>query len=133
MKNMYLLTFPAEESGHSITYNLIKKYDLQINILRAFIEADAKGFLLIEIVSSMNQIEEAIEFLKDNNVTVVKINAAIQIDDKICVDCGACTAVCKVGALYMDKDWSLQFDNELCLDCKVCIEACPTRAITAVF
>ncbi|MDA3845998.1 MAG: 4Fe-4S binding protein [Vallitaleaceae bacterium] len=133
MQNMFLLTFPSEESGQSVTYDLIKMFDLKINILRASIESDAKGFLLIDIVGSLDRIDEVTAFLEANHVSATRITAAIQIDEDSCVDCGACTAVCKAGALYMDKDWSLQFDNEGCLDCKVCIEACPVRAISAVF
>lgn len=133
MQNMYLLTFPAEESGHSFTYELVKQFDLKINVLRASIEFDAKGFLLIDVVDSQGNLDAAIAYLESNQVTVTHVKAAIQIDEKVCVDCGACTAVCKVGALYLDESHTLQFDNEVCLDCKVCIPACPLRAISAVF
>lgn len=133
MQNMYLLKFPAESSSNLLTYDLVKKFDLKINILRASIEFDAKGFLLIDIVSPMEAIEEAIEYIEENGVEVIKITAAIHVDDKKCVDCGACTAVCNVGALIMDESYTLVFDNEKCVDCKACISACPARAISAVF
>jgi len=106
MQNMYLLTFPAEESGQSVTYDLIKKYDLKINILRASIESDAKGFLLIDIVSPLDRVDEAISFLEASHVGVTRITAAIQVDETLCVDCGACTAVCKTGALYI---WTVRY------------------------
>lgn len=44
MKEMLLFEFPKEESGHAITYDLIKKYDLKINIIRASIDYNASGF-----------------------------------------------------------------------------------------
>lgn len=133
MQNMYLLKFPAESSGNLLTYDLVKKFDLKINILRASIEFDAKGFLLIDILSPMDAIEEAIEYIEQNGIEVIQIKAAIHVEEHKCVDCGACTAVCKVGALILDKEATLCFDNEKCIDCKACISACPARAISAVF
>jgi Fe-S-cluster-containing hydrogenase component 2 len=48
------------------------------------------------------------------------------------VNCGACTAVCTVDALRLNKDSILEFDNLKCIDCKLCVTACPVRAIDAV-
>ncbi|KUO72676.1 MAG: hypothetical protein APF77_00615 [Clostridia bacterium BRH_c25] len=49
-----------------------------------------------------------------------------------CVHCGACTAVCNEGALYLEtKDWTLAFNELLCTQCNTCVRACPLRAINA--
>jgi ferredoxin len=54
----------------------------------------------------------------------------LNIDKKECVHCGACTAVCTDGALYMQaEDWTLVFDKLICTHCNACIKACPLRAI----
>lgn len=56
----------------------------------------------------------------------------LNIDDKKCVHCGACTAVCKVGALRMkNEDWALAFNEALCTHCNTCLSACPLRAIVS--
>ncbi|HYE81322.1 MAG TPA: 4Fe-4S binding protein [Clostridia bacterium] len=54
----------------------------------------------------------------------------LDIAKEKCVHCGACTAACSEGALYMEtKDWTLGFDELLCTHCRSCIKACPLRAI----
>lgn len=54
----------------------------------------------------------------------------IKIERKNCVDCGACTAVCKSQALSMETVfWSLVFDKNKCIGCGLCLRACPLRVI----
>lgn len=56
----------------------------------------------------------------------------LNIDKEKCVHCGACTAVCNKGALYLEvKNWTLCFDELLCINCNACIKACPLRAISS--
>lgn len=132
MKQMLLLTFPAEETGSSTTYELITKYSLEINILRASINFNAQGILLIEAKGEEEKIQQAIDYLSKTKIDIKEINSAIIINKEKCVNCGACTAACSVGALYFDKDWVLQMDTDKCLDCKTCVTACPIRAIEAI-
>lgn len=132
MKQMLLFEFPKEESGHAITYDLIKKFNLKINIIRASIDFNARGFLLVEIEGDEGTIEQGVQFVKENQVDVSVIDSAIRINEDVCVSCGACTAVCAVDALYLNDDANLVFDKDKCLDCKLCVTACPARAIEAV-
>ncbi len=132
MKQIILFDFPREETRHPIIQDLIKTYDLGINILRASIDYNARGFLLAEVDGDEGVIEEGLKYAKTCHVMVSKIESAILIDKEICVNCGACTAVCAVDALKIDEDLELTFDKDLCLDCKLCVTACPARAIRAV-
>lgn len=132
MKEMLLLNFPKEESGHAVTYDLIRKFDLKMNILRASIDYNAVGFMLVEVVGSEEQVSKGKEFLDTTHVDYQVIDSAIQIDEVKCIHCGACSAVCSVDALYINQEASLVFDKEKCLDCKLCITACPVRAIESV-
>jgi len=132
IKQMVLFNFPKEESGNAITYDLIVKFKLKINILRASIDFNAQGFLLIEIEGPEDIVNQGIVYAKENHVEVSIIDAAIKINQQKCVHCGACTAVCIVDALYLDEQAKLCFDKDKCLDCKLCVAACPARAIEAV-
>lgn len=132
MKEKLLFKFPKEEAGHAFIYDLIKDYDWRVNILRASIDYNARGFMLMEVVSTDENYKSGMAFVGSHNVEVIVIEAAIHINEDKCLDCGACTAVCPADALYLDKDASLHFDKDLCLDCKLCITACPARAIEAV-
>lgn len=132
MKQMLLFKFPKEESGHAFIYDLIKRYDLKVNIIRASIDYNARGFSLIEVEGDEAQYKAGIDFVSASGVEVSVIDSAIQIDKDKCLNCGACTAVCSVDALYLDDKAKLYFDKDLCLDCKLCVTACPARAIEAV-
>lgn len=131
-KQMVLFNFPKEESGHAITYDLIVKYQLKVNIIRASIDFNAQGFLLVEIEGPDATVLKALDYARENHVEVSIIDSAIKINKDRCVHCGACTAVCVVDALYLDKNAQLNFDSMKCLDCKLCVTACPARAIEAV-
>lgn len=132
MKKLLLLSFPSNLTGEPITYTLIKNYDLRINILRASIDYNIEGSLFLEVEGLEEKLNLSIEYLRIKGVKVKIINTAIRIDEDACVNCGACTAICEVGALTMDEDWKVSFHKDRCLDCKLCIKACPVRAIASI-
>ena len=43
-----VLSFPVDATDRSLTYDLVKLYDIRINILKAEIEAGKSGKLLCE-------------------------------------------------------------------------------------
>lgn len=133
MKKKLVLTFPKKLTGNPITYNLIKNYDLKANILRADIDFNVKGKLLLNIEGEEENLYSAIEYLNGIGLELEEINSSIVINRKECVDCGGCTAVCVVEALKLNEEYKLEFDGQKCLDCKLCTKACPTRAINTVF
>ena len=133
MKKMLLLSFPPETTCNSITYNIIKKFDVKVNIIRASIVDNAHGFLLMDVDVQESELIKIIDYLNEMNVQGRIIESVITIDRDKCCNCGACTAVCTVDAIYMNDEWELEFDNEKCLDCKSCIQACPARAITNLY
>lgn len=132
MKKLIHLTFPVKLTGEPITYNLIVEHKLKVNILRATIDYNIHGKLLIEIEGHDENVLGAINYLETQGVAVNEYDASICIDSENCVSCGACTAVCEVGALSMDKDWQINLNKNRCLGCKLCIKACPTRSISNV-
>ena len=51
----------------------------------------------------------------------------VEIDTDLCVGCGCCIEVCRVGALEINDKVSISEDD--CIDCGNCIEMCPADAL----
>lgn len=132
MTKKILLSFPQASAGKPMAMELIKTYNLDFNILKATIDDNIKGTLLLEIKGEEEDINAGIVFLRQNKIEVKEVQSVVEIDREKCVDCGACTAVCAVNALEMDENWELVHHEDKCLECMLCIRACPTRAIHAL-
>ena len=128
-----LLMFPNTMTAEPITYNLVKKYDLRINILKAQINYNIEGRLLIELEGTEKNIAAAIAYLKEMDLKVKKDGTSTYIDFDKCIACGTCVSACVVGALYIDEEDKLIFDRSKCMECLLCVKACPQRIITNVF
>ncbi|MGE5599017.1 MAG: NIL domain-containing protein [Bacteroidota bacterium] len=135
VKKRVVLTFPPELAEVPITYHLVKDYDLSLNILKAKIVPGEEGKLVLELANGAEEkILAGIDFLRAQGVTVEPLGKEIALDEKECIHCGACTAVCQSGALLLDQDTAeLRFDRERCIVCELCVRACPTRVIRVTF
>ncbi len=52
----------------------------------------------------------------------------LQLDLRVCGECGGCVAVCSVGALELLSS-GLRIKNKLCTLCENCVIFCPTGAL----
>ena len=129
MKKKILLSFKSSLTGKPFSYNLIKEFNLEINILKASIDYNIEGLLLLEVQGIDKNIQKGIQYLIDNGVSVNTIENPINIDKNECVQCGTCIAACSVNALSMNTDFELEYDGNLCMECMLCLKACPLRAI----
>lgn len=129
MKKKIVLTFPSQTVTKPITYHLVKDYDLVINILRAKIEPEEVGTLVIEIKGSKENYEKALKFLESQKIEVQELAKDIDLNREKCVDCGLCTGICPTKALHLNSDYRIEFNKEKCILCEACVSACPTRAI----
>lgn len=127
------LTFPPRQATKAITYHLVKDYDLVPNILRAQIQPEQAGRMLLEVTGRKESLEEGVAFLEREGLTVREAASDICLDEEKCVLCGLCTAVCKPDALTLDEESRLVFDKNRCVYCEACVIACPRRAITLAF
>lgn len=126
-----ILTFSPQTVKKPITYLLIKRFDIIVNILQARVFPAEEGLLIIEMQNEdLHHILEGVAYLESEGVGVRLIERSINCDRDRCTDCGACTGVCKAGALTLDhSSWELLVDQEKCLLCEMCISACPVRAL----
>ena len=130
MKTKLRINFPQKLTNTPLTYQLIKEFDLKVNILKASIDFNHNGHILYEITGEKDQIEYTLQELKKLELTCELVDSTISIDKDICTDCGLCSSVCLAGALVIgEPDWELQFKTENCVGCNHCIEVCPSQAI----
>ena len=122
----FVLTFPHDTAGEPITYNLIKKYDIMVNIVRADVSPGKIGHLVMEMTAPGKVLKEGINYIRQQNVECEPIDKKITYKKDLCIHCGACSSVCFAGALTMDyKTAELSFDPEECVVCELCLKSCP--------
>ncbi|MDD3656545.1 MAG: 4Fe-4S binding protein [Atribacterota bacterium] len=134
IKKKAILRFNPSTVEKPITYYLIKKYELWINILQAKFEPSLGGKLVIEIRGDKKQIDEAFTYLKEQNIKVDFLEQEISWNKLKCNHCGACVSICPVGALIINKQtYYLEFNYQDCVVCGYCADACPVQAIEIIF
>jgi len=129
-----IFTFTPQNVERPVTYQLIKKYDLWINILQAKFEPSLGGKLVLELKGDEEQIKEGLNFVKQIGVKVELLDQEVLWNEEKCIDCGACVSICPTGALALDKvTYKLKLNYEKCIVCGNCVEACPLGAIKVTF
>ncbi|MEM8810407.1 MAG: NIL domain-containing protein [Cyanobacteria bacterium P01_G01_bin.38] len=131
MKKRVTLTFPKRSVHMPITYRLAKDFNVAANIIRAQVAPNQVGKLVVELSGDIDQLDEAIEWMKVQDIGVSLASREILIDEDVCVHCGLCTGVCPTQALTLDpKTFQLNFARARCIVCEQCIPTCPVQAIS---
>jgi L-aspartate semialdehyde sulfurtransferase ferredoxin len=131
---MLSLRFPPTAVNEPIIANLIRKFDLDCNILKAVIYPRKEGLAVMEVSGHRKNFHKGMHYLKSLGVKVESIAQDIKRDEDKCYQCGACTAVCPTGALaVLRPDMTVIFDKEKCSACELCVVACPSRAMEVKF
>ncbi|MFW5867901.1 MAG: NIL domain-containing protein [Armatimonadota bacterium] len=129
-----VLHFPKTLLDQPVTSTAIKRFDLNFNILRANVNQQQEGLMVIGLVGEPENIESAIEWMREQGVRVQPLEQDVTRDRERCTDCGACIVVCPTGALSMDLDSrEVGFDPEKCVACGICVPVCPPRAMSIRF
>jgi ferredoxin len=133
-KKRLVLTFPPEVVERPLVSLMVKEYDVITNILRAEIHEGEIGRMLVELEGAGKQIKAGVQHIKELGVQVEEAIKDIELDDTLCISCGACTAVCQPRALKVEApDWKLGLDKDRCILCGFCVDACPLQLITVQF
>jgi ferredoxin len=128
------LRFPEKVVNEPVVVNLVKKFDLSFNILKATIYPRKEGLMVMELSGRRNDFQKGVRYLKSLGIKVENIGQDITRDKEKCFQCGACTAVCPTGALYIQRpEMEVIFDKERCSGCELCVVACLARAMEVKF
>lgn len=127
---IYVLRFPKEVIDQPIICNLVKKYDVEFNILKATILLQQEGVMVLQLKGHKENVKKGLAYIKKLGVKVETLAGSIHRDDKKCYQCGACTGICPTGALHVHRpDMEIIFDPDQCTACGLCVQVCPARAM----
>ncbi len=120
------LTFPPEKVTFPLMTQLVRKYELEVNILHADIHLNKTGKLIVELSGEKENIDAALKLIEEPGITCQIFNGTLTRQEDRGVHCGACTSVCPSRALtIMPPDYILTYNKEECLVCGLCVKACP--------
>lgn len=133
-KRRIVLRFPPTMIDEPIISEMIKQYEVDVNILRANITPQNEGLMVIGLVGEEKKLDTAIKHLKKRGVTVQPLARGVVRNEKRCTECGACVTICPTQALSIDLETRhVSFDADKCIACELCVPVCPPRAMELSF
>jgi len=129
-----VLHFPHRLVNQPIVYKLVREYDLQFNILKAFVTPEEEGLMVLELNGKRDNFDKGIEYLKSCGVKMQPLSQDVVRNEVKCTHCGVCVPICPTEALIIDKQTrKVKFDNKKCIACELCVKICPPRAMEVHF
>ncbi len=129
-----VLHFPQRLVDKPIVYRLIKDYDLEFNILKAYVTPQEEGLMVLELKGGDKEYERGMEYLASSGVKIQPLSEDIVRNDAKCTDCGVCVTVCPAQALVVDKETrKVVFHEDKCIACELCVKICPSHAMEVHF
>lgn len=133
-KKRLVLTFPHDLLDQPITYHLIKDYDLMVNILKARVNPNEEGLMVIELTGKKADMDKGIKYLADLGVNMQALSQDVKWNKTKCVHCTTCIAICPTGAFELDKEtMKISFIEDKCIACELCVRVCPYHAMEISF
>ncbi|MFA4990977.1 MAG: NIL domain-containing protein [Candidatus Omnitrophota bacterium] len=129
-----VLKFPHRLVDQPIVYRMVKDFDLEFNILKAYVTPREEGLLVLEFTGDEANLEKAVKHARSLGVTVQPLSKDIKRNEAKCTHCGACVPICPTAALVTDPvTRKVLFYEDKCIACELCIKACPPRAMELHF
>lgn len=127
---MLVLQFQKTEVEKPIVCFLASDFNLTFNILKATILPRKEGVMVMELSGTRKDFNRGVRYLKEHGVQVQPVGQEIKHNRTKCTHCGACTAVCPTGALFVKRpEMAVGFNKKKCSICGLCVPACPPRAM----
>jgi len=129
-----MLHYPKDLTNKPIISNLIRQFDIVVNISRARIDPDEEGTMVIELSGIRKNVDAGISYLKDLGISLKSVSKIIKRIDERCTHCGTCVTICPTGALTVEdrKKMLVSFIEDKCIACGLCVNACPYKAMKMV-
>lgn len=129
-----VLKFPHKLVDQPIVYRMVKDFELEFNILKAYVTPREEGLMVLEIKGKDDNLDRALKYVKSIGVSVQPLSKDIKRNELKCTHCGACVPICPTGALVTDSlTRKVLFYDTKCIACELCIKACPPRAMELHF
>jgi ferredoxin len=129
-----VLHFPARLVEKAISYQLVKDYNLQFNILKASINPDSEGFVVLELTGTQEDYDRGIQFLTKTGVKIEALSQNVFRNEEKCTHCGVCLTICPTDSFEIEPESrKVLFIHDRCIACANCIKACPPRAMELHF
>lgn len=133
-KKKVILTFPPALIEEPVTYNLIKKFDCKINILKATVRPKEKGRLVIELSGNKEALGRGLKYLEEIGIQVEPLAQEVRHLEERCSHCSACIPHCPTHALDIDRqEMRVSFNGEQCIICEACLPVCSYKAMEIKF
>ncbi len=131
MDKKYKFSFPEGNVQDSIVFSMVTEYKVEPSILRAEIDEDGCGVLILRLKGDDKLIEAALDYAEKSGVVINELDKHITRDENVCFSCGACVSVCPTKAFSYDPEtYEVILNIEKCVACGSCLSACSTHAVT---
>lgn len=125
-----VLHFPKRLVDRPIVSRLVRNYNLDFNILKAFVNQQEEGLLVLELTGTAEDYDKGIQYLIETGVRIQPLSHDVIRNDARCTHCGACLTVCPTRAFELDpRTRQVNFVADKCIACEICLKACPPRAM----
>lgn len=130
MEKKFRIDFDESNVLESVTYTLVSEFNLKPNVLRADIDGDGSGFMLLSIVGEKDDIVRGMTHIRDIGFGVKELSGHIFHDYERCWSCGACVSLCPTKSIFHDPEtMEVRLNTGTCIACGSCINACSVKAI----
>ncbi len=129
-----VLHFPARLGDQPIVFRLVKDFDLEFNILKAYITPQEEGLMVLELKGKREEFDKGTAYLESRGVKIQPLSQDVIRNEEKCIDCGVCVNVCPTGALTVEpRTRKVIFHDDKCIACEACVKICPPRAMEIHF